>query len=327
MMFFGMGLTWLLSLGAVLLTLGLAANAVWRAVMAPPGLPRGASCGSCGYEMTTLAQGRCSECGADLLLAGVMTRRTAIRLAGSLPAALIGWTIICVAIASIAMGVASYISMMATFGGAGASSPYTSTYTFVPDQSYDEDTGEFAPSANYRLSIASDVVVSPGMSAESGEIVATLTYGDAEVVVTLDALMGDWVMADDEGTEIASGADFSETDARLAFATVGLDAGASEALATEAGHLDQLLSGAMTDPWNYEYSSIGFNTTGNAVGGLTYTGGTSNMGMGAGFGASPYEIIVVLSVLGVGVLIWVMGMLLIVRRRSRVIREARPQPA
>ena len=99
-------------LGTVgIITVALAANAVWRAVMPPPGLPRGAACGSCGYELTTVEGGRCSECGADLLKAGVTTRRNVVRTAGSLPAALLGWTVIAATLAGVGLYVVSWYSI------------------------------------------------------------------------------------------------------------------------------------------------------------------------------------------------------------------------
>lgn len=324
MIFAGMALGWLLSVGVVMLTLGLAVNVVWRAVMPPAGLGRGASCGSCGYELTTMQGGRCSECGADLLKAGVMTRRNAIRLAGSLPAALMGWTIIIATLWSVSAMIVATLS----FSAMGGSQTYSSNFNFTPSQFSDPDTGKFGTSADYQIVIACDVVGSWGMPAESGTIIATLTHAESSVELTMDAATGEWSYTDPDGAEVVGEGMFLAEEALALYELIGLDPASSEALDYEATQFQQLIDGAQQDPFNYENNLLmGFSGQSGQVGGLSQSGG------GSSFGGDPFSVgwttqATILAVaFGVGAIIWVVGMVWIIRRRATIIRGPRPQAA
>ncbi|MEM0982910.1 MAG: hypothetical protein AAGI17_03065 [Planctomycetota bacterium] len=79
-----------------LLVVTLAANAVWRAIFSLRRLPRTAGCGACGYEIESLTDGRCPECGAELARVGVPTRGSLVRVQGGVLSALSGWALLLV---------------------------------------------------------------------------------------------------------------------------------------------------------------------------------------------------------------------------------------
>lgn len=328
MFFLGIGLAYILTIGSGLLALGLAGHAVWRAVMPPVGLSAGATCGSCGYEITTFEGGRCSECGADLLKSGILTRRNAVRLAGSLPAALIGWTIIVVSIGSISVGIASMVTAMNSIG---TTMNISSSNSFGPMATFDEDAGSFVTSADYDITIDCDVVGGFGSPATSGEIVATLVNGDETIIITMDAVTGAWSMAGPDGVEIDAGSSFDTKHAAAAYAAVGLDTASSEALDNEAEDFVQLVGGALQDPWNYTaFSQMNMNINMNPggpppVGGLTSTGST--IGNSVFTPPAIIDMIVPIVISAIALLIWVAGIILITRRRAGIIRGPRPQAA
>lgn len=321
-MMIGMMLAGLFSIAIGLLTIGLAANAVWRAVMAPPGTPRKAGCGACGYELTTLEGGRCSECGADLLKAGVPTRRQVIRVGGSLPAALMGWTILISTVGLtgfylvFSLGVAR-----ATMTGLEG---YTANFTFGPEQTFDAERGVFTGKADFRISVAVDVVGDWNGPADAGTIVAELEGADRAVTITwADASDPAWVMTDDAGSEIGSGPGFTLNDAVAAFDAVGIDASASPENLVYVTQCQTLLNAAYQDPFNFEYDLDIYEDDETRI---ERTGGgmTTNMaGMNPMLFGDRTTNIVAGMILGGGVLLWAVGCVLIVVRRSRLIASAR----
>lgn len=322
-MMIGMMLAGLVSIALGLLTIGLSANAVWRAVMAPPGTPRRAGCGACGYELTTLEGGRCSECGADLLKAGVPTRRNIIRVGGSLPAALMGWTILASTVALVAFyTVFSFgVARTAAMGMDG----YTASFSFGPEQTFDPERGVFTSKADFAISVAVDVVGDWNGPADSGTIVADLTGADRAVKITwADASDPAWVMTDASGAEIGSGPGFTLNNAIEAFDAVGIDSASDPANLVYVTHFQSLLNAAYQDPFNFEYeldqyeddetriqrTGGGMTTAMNPMGPMLF--GDRNTNIAAGV------------ILGLGVVVWAVGCVLIVVRRSRLIASTRP---
>lgn len=325
-MMIGMMVSGLFFLLVVLIAFGLAGNAMWRALVPPQGLPRSAGCGSCGYELTTLANGRCSECGADLIMAGVTTRRNAVRTAGSLPAALMGWTLIVTTLVVIAMYTVSILTLTRTNFAAGM--PYTSNFTFRPARI---PSGTDATAVDFRLRVDVDVVGNFGGRASSGEIAMDLSsQGNAVKILFPDATTDAWMITRPDGSEIAAGTDLRDSDILLAFRAIGIDSDANPLVADYAARIEDLSVAALSDPFNYEsslFSVMGGVTIGTVPVQLEQSGGTSNFGGGAlsPFGTgSAADYLVPLGIFGGGLAVWIVGTVFIVRRRGRLIEGPRP---
>jgi len=325
-MWIGMMFSGVFFLLVVLIAFGLAGNAMWRALVPPQGLPRSAGCGSCGYELTTLANGRCSECGADLIMAGVTTRRNAVRTAGSLPAALMGWTLIVTTLVVIAMYTVSVVTLTRTNFAAGM--PYTSNYTYRPARIA---PGTDATPVDFRLRVDVDVVGNFGARASSGEIAMELSaQGNTVNILFTDATGDAWMMTRADGTEITSGTDLRDDDILLAFREIGIDPDANPLVADYAARIEDLALAALADPFNYESSLItgmAGVTVGTVPVRLEQSAGTSNFG-GGGFNlfgtGSAADYLVPLGIFGGGMAIWIAGTVFIVRRRGRLIAGPRP---
>ncbi len=332
-MFMGMMASGILFLAAILIAVGLAVNAVWRAIAAPAGLPRSAGCGSCGYELTTLQAGRCSECGADLLKAGVNTRRNVIRTAGSVPAAMLGWSLIVLAVGTIVIYAVSMASMMAmsqTVVAGGGGMPYTSNFTFRPSRLPPAADGSRQSPPSFNLAVDVDVDGNWGMPANSGTILFTLSADEQEAVIAFnDASTDAWVLTGPDGVEIARGEYLAPEDVTAAFRAIGLEEAEHATLPDFAAEITNVADLALQDPLSYEtnmMASAGVNAN-NSGAQLQQSGGTSNWGgMGAMMG-SPSDYIIPIVTFGVCVLVWIGGIVFILRRRAKLLSEPRDAAA
>ncbi|MFK7885005.1 MAG: hypothetical protein AB8F26_12585 [Phycisphaerales bacterium] len=316
------GIAWIVLL---LLTIGLAANAVWRAVMPPPGTPREAGCGSCGYELTTLEHGRCSECGADLLKAGVSTRRNTVRIAGSLPAGIMGWTVLSVTLSSVVLYAISIVSMMANVGGiAGGGVAFDSNFSFGTEETYDNETGAFVRDIDFGITIEVDVIGNWGSPPTSGTIIAILEHNDQRTEIQFnDASVADWQMVDATGEVIGSGTSFASSDAKAALDAIGLTDDSSADAPAIAQEVEALIDGALNDPFSYETNVLMMNTTAQRL--VTQNGGTSFSNVGNPFASqSAADWIIPLVLVGVTFIVWLVGLIWMVRRRARLIAGPRP---
>ncbi len=333
-MFIGMMASGVLFLAAILIAVGLAANAVWRAIAAPAGLPRSAGCGSCGYELTTLQAGRCSECGADLLKAGVNTRRNVIRTAGSVPAAMLGWSLIVISAGTIVIYMVSMVAMtqsvaMGAAGGAGGMA-YTSNFTFRPSRLPPAADGTRQSPPSFTLAVDVDVDGNWGMPANSGTILFTISADEQEAVIAFnDASTDAWVLTGPDGVEIARGEYLAPEDVSAAFSAIGLEEAEHATLPDFAAEITNVADLALQDPLSYEtnmMASAGVNAN-NSGAQLQQSGGTSNWGgMGAMMG-SPSDYIIPIVTLGVCVLVWIGGIVFILRRRAKLLSEPRDAAA
>jgi|GEM_PF-2197513 len=320
------GLAWI---AVFLLTIGLACNAVWRAVMPPPGTPRQAGCGSCGYELTTLTHGRCSECGADLLKAGVSTRRNTVRIAGSLPAGIMGWTILAAAIGSVAVYIVALVSMFSNAGAGlpvGGGTGYDSNYSFGLAETYDTQSGEFTREFDFDLTIEIDVLGNWPGPAMSGSIVAVFEHEERRVEVEFaDASVSDWIMRNDRDEQIGSGAGFALADALAALSEIGMDTAdhpnADTPIPTIAKEAELLIDTALNEPFAYETTYLGLAGASPV---LEQNGGSAFNNITTPFATqSAWDWIVPLALAGFTFLIWVVGLIWMIRRRARLIEGPR----
>jgi len=326
-MFFGAMLSYFLMIAAALMAIGLSINTIWRAIMAPSGLPRqGAACGSCGYELVTLAEGRCSECGADLLKSGVNTRHTMVRTAGSLAAAIMGWSIIMIVLTSIVFGVGlAFIAMNA--GGMGTTTQtITTTQSFRPDRFDADGDGSRTRSAEYEVAITFDGEYDWNIGAQTGTVTIEVSGDDVTTPLTLgfDVETEDFTVTADDGTLLDSGIGYTGDDAETLLAAAGLDT-TGAGLAFETQQLGDLFEGVLDDPMNFE-TNVLMNST-PTVGGLSNSGSSANYGGNSmnPFTSSSTEMFVAGGVLLFCGLVYLGGLIFIVRRRSKMI--ARPRAA
>ncbi len=334
-MMFGFMASGILVLVAGVFAIGLAINAVWRAVMAPVGMPREAGCGSCGYELTTFEGGRCSECGADLLKAGVNTRRNVVRTAGSVPAALMGWSFLVISVGVVVMYTVSVLAMTQSFAatpGAAGNMSYASTYDFSPARLPRASDGTRQTPPDFTLEVDLDVMGSWNMPASSGTITYTLEANDQVAVIEIaDAGTDDWVMTGPDDQVLASGEYLQPEDFEMALAAIGLDEETHELMPDYATEIVSLADMVAQDPFTYEstYSMTGMNMgNGGTISAarLNQTGGSANYGgmMGGMMGTtSPADYIVPTLVVGLGFVIWLGGVIFIVRRRAKIIAQPR----
>lgn len=331
-MFFGILLSYFLMIGGALMAVGLSVNAIWRAIMPPSGLPRdGAACGSCGYELVTLSQGRCSECGADLLKSGVNTRHTMVRTAGSLPAAVMGWSIIMIMLSGIAFMIGVAVTAMNGTGMGNAPQTITTTQSFRPERFDNDGDGVRTRSADYGFTIVFDGEYdwSLGNSVVSGTVSIEVEGDDVTTPLTLlyDVESEDYTVTASDGTLLDSGTGYSEQDAATLLATAGLDT-ADAGLAVEAEQVGELFQGVLDDPQSYEM--VVLSGVGSSVGGVSNTNGSTNYGtggMGNPFSSSSTEMMVAGGILLLSLLIYAAGLVFIVRRRGRIISRPRAAAA
>lgn len=318
----GMMITGVLTFFAFIIAIVLAIMAVWRAVVPPSGTPRTAGCGSCGYELGTTAAGRCPECGADLLRAGIATRATAVRLASSLPAALTGWTLIVVTAAIIIFQIVSIYGITQTVT---SGMNYTSNHIFapVPPANPNPAPGTVAgPTTDFRLTVEIDIVGSVGQRATSGDITLELATAATDATFTFaDAATDEWVLTDAAGTTLASGRDLRSDDVIDAFRAIGLDPAANPNVSDYADRIETLAAAALTNP--HTYDSVAAQTTGSlppGVGSLRQVSASSaHTPPNAFTTTNPADLIAPLTIGGVTVCLWILGIVLITRRRARLI--------
>lgn len=318
----GMMITGVLTILGFVIAVALAIMAVWRAVVPPSGTPRTAGCGSCGYELGTTAAGRCPECGADLLRCGITTRSAAVRLASSLPAALTGWTFI---VLSIAVVILQIVSVVGLTQSVASGMNYTSNHIFapVPPANPNPAPGSAAvPNTDFRLTINIDIVGTIGQPATSGDITLELTANNAAATFTFaDASTNDWVLTDGAGATLASGRNIRSDDVLDAFRAVGLDPAAHPDVSDYADRIETLAAAALTNP--HTYDSVAARSTVNlppGVGTLRQVGGSSGYASPTAFTTtSPADLIAPLIIGGVAVSFWILGIVLITRRRARLI--------
>lgn len=327
-MFIGMMISVVLVMVAGLFAIGLAGNAIWRAVMPPSGLPRNAGCGSCGYELTTLAAGRCSECGADLLKAGVTTRRNAVRLAGSLPAALTGWTLLVMGATLVVLYTVSIVTL--TSSTRSMMNSYSASYTYRPALT-GAGGGASGSTPSFRVQLDLDVEGSRAGRPTSGELMLGLSANASVATFRFDDVStDDWVLTDDAGAMVATGTVLASDDVLAAFRAVGLDPDTDASLHGFADRIEELAAEALQNPMRFSTSLMIVATQLPAgTPRLDQVSGTSGFGAGATpFGTmNPSDAIIPAVTLGVACGVWLAGSVFIVRRRAKLIEGPRPTPS
>lgn len=314
----------LIALGVVL---------VRRSVSAPDWMLRGAACGGCGYELSSTGEGRCPECGGSLVKVGVTTPRMAARLRGSGYLLVMGWTIIVVMGCVPVLGAVSWMAMtlqMNQMNQAMAFTPSnaqqgTISGSIQPGMSIDS-RGAMVQRANpYSISFNVTVETDETGQAASGSIDMTFLKVETPYDLSIDLEDLSWELADGNGAVVLEGPSFDKDAAGDVYVKVGLDTGdakvraESDYLATTVRDLQQapqMFASGFGSPFDSEPLSVSANNSswGPVGGGFTgggFTGPSTSIWDYAGIG-----------VFVVGGIVYVVGLVWLLRKRSRLFERA-----
>jgi len=313
--FFAIGMAYLLMLGSGLLVLALCVQTIWRACVRPPGAGKAASCGSCGYEINSLREGRCPECGADLLKSGVITGRMALAMSGSLSAAVIAWTIVMIGVTSIAVGVAFAVNAASRFGP-GAQQSYQASISFAPVQAFNNQSQAWQRTGNHRVQFDLDVQHDWVSGVQSGTVTISVADQGPASIAEIDGATREVVVRDPSGAEVLRESGFSRAAAEKLYEPLGLNA-ADPAVDEELNHLVQLAGQALNQPQGFQYG-----TPSSGSGGLDVSHSNINYGtMGMLGPGTTADWAIPAGVYGVGAIVYVAGIVWLVRRRARILRH------
>lgn len=308
-----MSLMWLVGMGSTLLVAVLCILALVRALVAPPGMGKMASCGACGHSLHALDSGRCPECGADLTKSGVATPAMLVRLRGSTFEAILAWTILVAGVGSVIGGIVFWFIAMNSFGGAAGNGPLNITMSLSPQANW--NAGQSTPVANYTIDMTIDVDVDSRGAATSGTIEAALWMAGNEHVLELDAKTSSWALLDATGAELQSAATFDDKSVEALYVAAGLDTTNAD-IQTQMADLSSAFARAQRRP---HLIASTFNT-GGASAGLSQTAMNYNsFNAGPGFGG--YELVSA-AIFLVALAIYGAGIVFIVIRRGRLMRSA-----
>ncbi|MEM1071382.1 MAG: hypothetical protein AAGH71_00980 [Planctomycetota bacterium] len=273
------------------------------------GKVRAPSCGWCGYEVTDVPGLACPECGRDFRTVGIVTRSIVGAHRGSMLQAQLAWLIL--------MGLVGFIVwyawvMLTVFsagwGGAAWNQPVAVVGTITP------------PTSVTHSDIEVDVT-SPGLS-QPTTLVLIASDGDGEVHEL--TLTGDYDPVSSVlvsgGVEVSSRATVTTTAALTEwFDAVGIDdttdpQGASRSDLTSFATTG-LQSPAMSDQ-SYSMGSSSLTATSAMGTWSAQPGGAAGFGTGATGVTAWLGPVLMLSLVGV----WVVGVVLIVRRRRSLLR-------
>lgn len=311
----------LIALGVVL---------VRRSVAAPEWMRRGASCGGCGYELSSMGDGRCPECGGALVKVGVTTPTMAMRLRGSGYLLVMGWTIIVVMACVPVMGAISWMSMnvqMSWMNQVGAFTPSNKqqgvmTGSIEPGMQID-DRGNFRREGSaYSISFHVSVETDETGQAESGSIEMNFLKIETPYELSIDLVDLSWKLADESGSPVLTGTAFDDVAAAQVYEKVGLNEQSdrseeSKFLATAIRDLKQApesFGSGLGSPFGSEPLQISpRNSSWGPVGGFGgggYTGPTTSYWDYAGIG-----------VYVLGAMVYLVGLIVLIRKRRRLLQS------
>ncbi|MBL1217748.1 MAG: hypothetical protein D8M59_09655 [Planctomycetes bacterium] len=294
-------------------------------------LPRGVVydhpvCGACNYQIVDLpTAGRCPECGGSLTKVGLLTRRAAMRLRGTMFGLIVGWTVIVATVTFPVGGVVMSIMMSgAAFGMAGMPTSLTKTQTFAPPQEWDADAGAYVSAAPYRVLFDIDVTTD-GIQQRptTGTIDVSILRGDTKsATLSIDMEAACELHASD-GALITTYSDFDEKAALGLYAEAGLDT-SNQQLADEAAELAILAQSAMNMPTYFEQMpSMGLSVGGTSPGPVfTAQGGQVSLQTGPGTGDTFGTVLGVVALIVLFFLaVYIVGLVLLIRRRCRLLAK------
>jgi len=297
-----------------------------RSVSAPEWMRRGAGCGGCGYELTSLGEGRCPECGAALVKVGVSTPRMALRLRGSVFLLVMGWTMAAGVGTTPVLGVVGWMASTAQMNqwagaGMGGSTSGTVKVSLQPGSGRQWPSTVVRSPEDYSIQFVADVVTDMYASTTEGTVVINFNDSPQSVTLEVDLVDFDWTLTDAQGNTTSQGEYFDEQASLEVFEAAGLDV-EKETTAEEAAYLSSALQEFVTMPQWYETAVF---TSTNPLQSTSASSGWSPI-VGVGGGAqttswlSSWEIAFIGTII-VGGVVYIVGLVFFIRKRTKLLRQ------
>jgi hypothetical protein len=291
----------LIQLGIVALILALCVRVVWRATAIPPELLRGPRCGSCAYELGGVRD-RCPECGADLREAGINTPLDLVHKRGSTASAALAWLLVALLLTMCAEGVALQLR------GPPAKNAFTRIRTSVvlmPESSTFESST--TQSEDYSVTIETDVATGRGGSVRQGTISVTVSVPPARVTAEVDPTSMTCTI---DGQRLP----FDARAVERIFGSAGLDP-ERESTASEIRTIATMIHASKRNPRDYFSRPAG---NANLVRLIANSSST----------AMPEPIdIIARSIQATGLLVWIVGLIVIIRMRRKILARVKTRYA
>lgn len=303
---------------------------LYRALFVPPGFDRkqDGHCAACGYVLGALEDQRCPECGVDLLRAGILTRRMFIQLRGSSVGAISCWTVLVFALGGVALAIwgssvqSKYWMSNAMGGGMGG---YTQISKYGPESSWNAETREMeGETFGIEFEITANTT-GVGLAEPLGVVLRLPDDRAWRMTVEED---GSWELRDDKDKRLEQGDELDAEVIDKLFMAAGFDVQSDE-FRSYSAQVFVLAEAGKEDGVN-GLQSVGFskmNKVQEAMGheytltqqGWTNAGTTFTGGMMAP-GGIPYAMWspVLYGFIGL-VLVYVLGVIYILRRRRKVL--------
>jgi hypothetical protein len=288
----------LIPLTVLLALIVVSGRAIWLAVMPPRRCVKEASCEKCKYPVAGLSTWTCPECGTDLLMTGIITRSMEMRRRGSYLAAIAG--LVTLVLCGIWIGLLIASQTIGVTTGPSSLPPTTQTTRATPS------------SGLYReLKITQNGDTSSPTSSLSASLEIEVSGGTHTMNIDVSGGLYFWVMHPD-GRTGSSGRFDCDTLTKW-FKSAGIDV-SSAVSAREIGELEDMIS-AWPGPWiaptNADLPSFQITAT-----------SASNFYSEIVPNSRKLYFIVFWSIPAVGSALFVLFTVLIVRRRSKLLREA-----
>ena len=162
---------------------------VWRAVVLPRGTRREPACEKCKYAVADLASFTCPECGSDLRTVGIVTPAIEATRRGSYTTAILAWTFLCGAAIYIVFILSFFFVGISNIATTSANAITTWTQTLTPNSGAYQSV-ELAYDSNWQ-SIAGPMDITL-LLADGSEHRITLDPGPMKVAGLDDANNIDW---------------------------------------------------------------------------------------------------------------------------------------
>jgi len=302
-------------------------NVLYRALSTPPGLPRDGRgvCGACGYALGTLEGHRCSECGADLLRCGVLTKWMLLRARGSTVGAIAAWSVLWISVSGTALAVWGTAVMMRSFStnGPTMTPDYIQVQWIGPPSAWDSEQRAIAGD-DLRIGVEYTTNSATGLLKESEGFRILLEHESMELAAVEIDEDGGWVLIDDKGKKVDSGEAVSIEMVDRIYAMLGTQVPADRV----RGYADQSWVYIQSYMGNMDFNSawMKMQTVGQGLdedlrmdrAGTSFVGGGA---MAPVFPTFPFkDWAPVFYVFLAATLVYVAGVVFIVRRRARIMR-------
>lgn len=311
-----------------------AVNVLYRALSVPAGFDKDndGHCGACGYVLGSLSDQRCPECGVDLLKAGLLTRRMLIQLRGSSAGALAAWTVLFFAFGGTSLaiwgGVIQTNQMMSNATFMGGASTYSQVVSYGPETGWDAETREII-GEDFTARI--EIMIDSGSQQLMGEVLLVFEVPNKPEYTIAIYEDSSWELRNSNEKRVDSGDQFTAEVIDQLFALGGFDPD-DGVYRSYSGQLFVLTDSAVSDGVSGVQSSgvmrLAKAQEGNEQGyNLTSYGWTTNYGTGTttttftGLPTMPFSVwSPVLYTFLVLLVVYIVGVVLILRRRRNILR-------